>query len=143
MRGGEAFSGENNVPPWYISPGMHELETTRHSVYNINYHMVWIPKYRKAILTDDISRRTKELISQIARKHKYKILALEIMPDHIHLFVSAKPNQAPSTIIKIFKGSLARILLKEFSEIRKQLVRAAYGRLLTMSAPLETFLSKP
>lgn len=100
---------------------MYTPETTRHSVYNINYHMVWIPKYRRHILTGSIAERAASLIHEIAQKYHYCVLALEIMPDHVHLFCSTKPNQAPSTIIKIFKGTLARVLFREFPRLKKKL----------------------
>jgi len=102
---------------------MYQPETTRHSVYNINYHMIWIPKYRKPILTQDIADKTREIINQLAKKHKYRILALEIMPDYLHLFISARPNEAPATIVKKIKGALARKLFKEFPELRRKLYK--------------------
>lgn len=56
---------------------------------------------------------------EIAKKHKYKVLALEIMPDHLHLFLSAGPNEAPATIVKKLKGVLARKIFKEFPQLRR------------------------
>ena len=100
---------------------MYIPETTRHSVYNINYHMVWVSKYRKHILINAVAKRAVSLIHGIAKKYQYCVLAVEVMPDHVHLFCSAKPNQAPSTIIKIFKGTLARVLFKEFPQLKKGL----------------------
>lgn len=102
---------------------MYQPETTRHSVYNINYHMVWISKYRKPILTQDIADEVKTNIAQIAKKHKYRILALEIMPDHLHLFLSTRPNEAPATTVKKIKGALARKLFKKFPELKKNLYK--------------------
>lgn len=98
---------------------MYQPETTRHSVYNINYHMVWISKYRKPILTKDIATVVRRFTREIAKKHKYKVLALEVMPDHLHLFLSARPNEAPATIIKKLKGALARKIFKEFPQLRR------------------------
>lgn len=98
---------------------MYQPETTRHSVYNINYHMVWIPKYRKPILTKDIATGVRRFIREIAKKHKYKVLTLEVMPDHLHLFLSARPNEAPATIVKKLKGTLARKIFKEFPQLRQ------------------------
>jgi putative transposase len=82
--------------------------------------MVWIPKYRKTVLVDEVAERTISLIYEVSRKNRYKVLALEVMPDHVHLFCSVRPNHAPSTIVKIFKGSLARTLFKEFPGLKKK-----------------------
>ena len=100
---------------------MYEAETTRHCVYNINYHMVWIPKYRKEVLVDGVAERAISLIYEVSRKNRYKVLALGVMPDHVHLFCSVRPNRAPSTIVKILKGSLARTLFKDFPGLKKKL----------------------
>jgi len=61
------------------------------------------------------------LIHEIAEKYGFEIPALEIMPDHIHLFVSAHPKFAPATLVKLPKGITARKLFKEFPELKKKL----------------------
>ena len=65
---------------------------TRHSTYNINYHFVWIPKYRRPILTGPICVDLESLMTQYAAKNEVEILSLSIQPDHVHLFVSAPPR---------------------------------------------------
>lgn len=92
-----------------------QLKSTRHAKYLCNYHFVFIPKYRKSIL-DKYKDDLKEIFHQIAEKWGFEILALEIMPDHVHLFVSAPPKYAPAQIIKIFKGASSRELGKRYPE---------------------------
>jgi putative transposase len=60
----------------------------------VNYHLVWTPKRRKKVLVEDIERRTREIIWEVCQENKWAIIALEIMPDHIHLFVNVPPNIA-------------------------------------------------
>jgi putative transposase len=90
-------------------------------VYNINYHIVWCPKYRKPILED---KRVKEFLEDqmhtIAETKDYEMLELKVMPDHVHLFISAPPFEAPTAIVKIFKGVTALRLFKKFPELKNK-----------------------
>jgi len=94
-----------------------QLKSTRHAKYLCNYHFVFIPKYRRSIL-DKYKEDLKEIFHQIAERWGFEILALEIMPDHVHLFVSAPPKYAPAQIIKIFKGASSRELGKRYPELK-------------------------
>ena len=90
-------------------------------VYNINYHLIWCPKYRKPILAEPkVKTFLEDQMHTIADAKEYEILELQIMPDHIHLFISAKPFEAPTDIIKVFKGVTALRLFKKFPELREQ-----------------------
>lgn len=77
---------------------------TPHAVYVINYHLVWIPRYRKKVLIGRIAERLKELLSEIASQYGFQIMAVEVMPDHVHLFVSTPPKYSPAEIVRLFKG---------------------------------------
>jgi putative transposase len=93
---------------------------TPHAVYVINYHLVWIPRYRKKVLVGRIAERLKELLSEIASQYGFQIVAVEVMPDHVHLFVSAPPKFAPAEIVRLFKGISSRRLMQEFAYLRRQ-----------------------
>lgn len=88
---------------------MEKLKSTRHSKYNLNYHIVWIPKYRKPVLGGVVKNRLDEIFRQIASEKETEILALEIQPDHIHMFVSTPPKNSPALIVNWFKGISARM----------------------------------
>lgn len=92
------------------------MEKTRYAHYNINYHFVWIPKYRKSILMDSIENTLEKTLKNASED--IDILSLEIMPDHIHCSVSAPPRMSPSEIINILKGVSSRILRQEYSELQ-------------------------
>ncbi len=93
----------------------------RNCVYQTGYHVVWCPKYRKSILTASIADETKRLIESICLERDWQVLALEVQPDHIHLFVSMPPSVAVADAMKILKGSTARKLFVKFPELKKQL----------------------
>jgi putative transposase len=106
---------------------------TSSAVYNISYHIVWCSKYRKAILTGEVKQFLEEQLETIAETKEYKILEMRVMPDHIHLFIEAKPFDAPTNIVKIFKGVTSLRLFKRFPKLHKQLWRGVlcYGVLHT------------
>ncbi|MGC8735072.1 MAG: IS200/IS605 family transposase, partial [bacterium] len=64
-----------------------KVKSTQHAKYQIAYHFVWISKYRKAILTGKVKEFLEEIFQEIAEEYGFEILSMEIMPDHIHLFV--------------------------------------------------------
>jgi len=86
-----------------------DVRSTKHSKYNINYHLVWIPKYRHPVLVGEVADHLEDILHIIAEKKGVEILSLEIMPDHIHLFISSPPQHAPSLLINWFKGISARM----------------------------------
>jgi len=97
---------------------MNTLKSTRHAKFLLNYHFVWIPKYRKSILNSpEIKEIISDTIKELSEKHKFDILALEVMPDHIHLFVSALPEYSPSKLMNIIKGTTAKRISKRFPDL--------------------------
>jgi len=90
-------------------------------VYLLQYHIVWCTKYRRKILTDYIEKEIKEYLLSTCSELDIDILAMEIMPDHIHLLVSTKPQLRISDAIKILKGNSARWLFMAHPEIKDKL----------------------
>jgi len=93
---------------------------TSSAVFNINYHFVWCPKYRKSILKGKIKEFLKDQIDTIAETKNWKVLELKIMSDHIHLFISAPPFDSPTAIVKILKGVTGLRLFKKYPELKKK-----------------------
>ena len=80
--------------------------------------MVWIPKYRRKVLTDKVREYTIKVLKEIAEDKGFEIIALEVCEDHIHLFVSFPPAISISTAVKYFKGISARKILMKYPNIR-------------------------
>ena len=89
------------------------------SVSLINYHFVFCPKRRKKVLINDVAKRLEEIIYQKADELDSDVLALEIMPDHVHLFISCPPTIAPHQVMFRLKGASSRILRQEFPHLLK------------------------
>ena len=93
-----------------------------HYKYNIKYHIVWITKYRRCLLTEEMGERLKNIFSDIAKNYQLKIVATEVMPDHIHLLIETKPKYSPSYIIQRIKSISSRMLQEEFSDHIKKYI---------------------
>jgi putative transposase len=85
------------------------------------YHFVWCPKYRRAVLVDSVAERLVTLLHEKAHVLATQIEVLEIMPDHVHLFVCAPPTEAPQHLVNQFKGYTSRILRTEFPGLKSRL----------------------
>lgn len=96
-----------------------QYKHSRNKVFLINYHLIWCPKRRKKVLVGDIKMRLEQIINEVAKEKNIEILALEIMPDHLHLFISSHPNILIHNLIKAFKGRSSNLLRKEYPELLK------------------------
>jgi len=92
--------------------------TSQTSVHFMGYHFVWCSKYRRKLLVGEIQKRLKQLIEEKAKQLKCKVLALEIQPDHVHLFIQGNPQIAPNSIVGQIKGYTSRVLRQEFKDLR-------------------------
>lgn len=100
---------------------MAEVKYGRGYVYSIQYHLVWYVKYRHKVLVDNIEGRLKELLHQIAEDNGFTIVEMESDLDHIHLLVDCTPQHSIPTMMKALKGVSARLLFKEFPELKRKL----------------------
>lgn len=87
----------------------------------MNYHFVWCPKYRRKVLVGNIEKRLKELLVEKMQVIGCKIISLETMPDHVHIFIEAPPTSAPNRIVASLKGYTSRVLRQEFPELKSRL----------------------
>ena len=98
-----------------------ELDTNNHSVFLLNYHLVLVIKYRRKVLTDNISDRLKEIFQYISPKYNITLLEWNHDYDHIHLLFKAHPNSEISKFINAYKSASSRLIKKEFAAIKKEL----------------------
>jgi len=97
-----------------------EYRTGPHTVYDIQYHFVWVTKYRYQILKGEIATRTRDLIRQTCEARSITILGGNVGRDHIHLHVSCPPELSPSKIAQYVKGRSSRLIQREFPHLRKR-----------------------
>ena len=96
-----------------------EYQHSRNKVFLMNYHIVFCPKRRRPVLKDNIKERLDQIIREVAKELKVSILAMEIMPDHIHIFLSTNPDMPVHNVIRMMKGRSSHHLRKEFPELLK------------------------
>ncbi len=91
-----------------------------HTVYNIEYHFVWVAKYRYQVLRGDVTLRLRELVRQTCEAFEIEILRGVVSNDHVHIMVSATPHFVPSEIMRRVKGRSAKKLFEEFPVLKKR-----------------------
>lgn len=96
-------------------------KTNSGSVYNIGYHIIWCPKYRRKVLTGGVESRLKELLFEKSAANGWDIEKMEVMPDHVHLFIKASPSDSVAHIVGQFKGYTSKVLREEFALLRSRL----------------------
>lgn len=91
-----------------------------HTVYDVQYHFVWVTKYRYHVLTGEVAVRARELIRQTCEARNITVLGGHISKDHVHLHVSSPLELAPSKIAQYLKGRSSRLIQQEFPHLRKR-----------------------
>ncbi len=99
---------------------MEKYRKSAHCTYDIKYHIVWITKYRKPVLSGAIAKRTRELIRGVCGQNEVEILAGHVSKDHVHLFVSVPPHLSASKLVQYMKGYSSRKLQMEYKSLNKE-----------------------
>jgi putative transposase len=97
-----------------------EYQHSAHATYRLEYHLVWITKYRKPVLHGEVAKRARALIRQTCATLDVEILSGHMAVDHVHLLVSIPPQWSISQVMQRLKGRSSRKLLQEFGELRRQ-----------------------
>ena len=96
-------------------------KSNKNVVYSSKYHVVWCPKYRRKVLVDAIAKRLFVLVHKTALRYRAEVIALEIMPDHVHLLVEVDPQLGIHRLVKYIKGVTSHDLRKEFPSLSSRL----------------------
>ena len=97
-----------------------------HTKFDLKYHFVWCPKYRRLVLKGNIGRYVKKIIYEVAERYNFSIIELAVMPEHVHMFVSGSPDMAPSQIIQKVKSLTARKAFQRFPGVKRLLWGGAF-----------------
>ena len=97
-----------------------ELKRNKHSVHCVGYHIVFCPKYRHQVLKGAVEVEAKRIFAEICADKNWMLLSIEIMPDHVHLFIQADPYIAPVAIVERIKSISAVYLFTKFPHLKKQ-----------------------
>ena len=101
---------------------MPQFKSNNNIVYNCKYHVVWVTKYRRPVLTQQIENRLKEILGNIATEIQVDILEMEVGDlNHVHLLISLDPQFGVHRVVRRFKGVSSRYLRKEFPQLKSRL----------------------
>ena len=102
-----------------LSAPDYEERRTENSVSSINYHFVFVPKRRKAVLVGDIASQMQDIVFDLVSEHGWKLIALEVMPAHVHMFINAPTCESAADIARWVKGRASKVLRDEFPSLKK------------------------
>jgi len=98
---------------------MQTYKSGSHTKYDMKYHLVWITKYRKPVMTGILAERLRELIRQICQENEVTIIKGHVSKDHVHLMVSSSPSIAISKLMQKLKGTSSYRMMREFEALKK------------------------
>ena len=110
---------EQDIDESHVSIMNDRYETTAHSKHSCQYHVIWCPKYRYDVLTPSRQKMLKQVLSQIAETYSYELKALEVMPDHVHVFLRASHTVAPVDIVRTLKSISAIEMFKQDPDLKR------------------------
>jgi putative transposase len=118
------------------------VDTNNHSVFRLNYHLVFVVKYRRKVIDDKISNRLKEIFEYISPKYNVILEEWNHDKDHIHLLFRSNPNTEISKFLNAYKSASSRLIKKDFPLIRNQLWKEyfwsrSYCLMTTGGAPID------
>ena len=89
-------------------------------MYDIQYHLVWVAKYRNPVLRGEIAERAREIIRQICMSREITVVKGHLSADHVHVMVSCSPTLSPAQVVQYLKGVSSRKLQDEFPSLKKR-----------------------
>jgi putative transposase len=96
-----------------------EYRHESNAVSLINLHFVFVPKRRRPVLKQDIAERLQAIIFEVVTENRWQLIAIEIMPDHVHLLLNLKPSDSAADVARRIKGRSAKLLRSEFPQLLK------------------------
>ena len=90
-------------------------------VYKNQYHIIFCPKFRRSVLCNGVDKRLKDILMDVAASLDVNIKSMEVMPDHVHLFLECDPRLPVHKVIKALKGKSSRVLRDEFPSLKTRL----------------------
>ena len=105
---------------------MSELIRKQHNVNILLYHIVCPTKYRRAVLTNEVDEKLKEICAEIALRYEIEFLEIGCDQDHVHFLVQSVPSYSPTQIVRTIKSITAKEIFKQMPEVKKQLWGGAF-----------------
>ncbi len=119
-----------------------ELDTNKHSVFLLYYHLVLVTKYRRKVIDDEISKYAKSIFERIAKSYHITLVEWNHDKDHVHIMFKAHPKTEMTKFINAYKSASSRLIKRDYPEVKKQLWKESFWSksfclLTTGGAPIE------
>ena len=101
---------------------MDDYETLSHTKWECEYHVVFIPKYRRKVLYEELRRHLGDVFRKLALQKESRIEEGHLMLDHVHMMISVPPKYAVSQVIGFIKGKSAIHLARTYGERKRNFV---------------------
>jgi len=98
---------------------MKGLKSTAHTRYDLRYHFVWIPRYRKRVLQGKLADRIEGMIRFCSQLYSWEIYELAVETDHVHLYLGAQPKWTPSQVMNKIKGGTSKKIKQLFPKLKE------------------------
>ena len=95
-------------------------KSNRNVSYSCKYHVVWCPKYRRKVLVEAIAERLAQIIREVCQEHEADVLSLEVLSEHVQLFVECAPQFGIHRLVRLIKGRSSRLLRQEFPALKRK-----------------------
>ena len=121
-----------------------EFRGGRHVIYNLQAHLVFVPKYRRAVINERVFSLLEAAWQQVCTNFECELRETGWEPDHVHLLVGYPPKVSVSKLVNSLKGvSARRLRAADFPEVRNKLWgehfwSPSYCAVSCGGAPLET-----
>lgn len=100
--------------------GKLELVSGNHCKHSLGLHIVWCTKFRHKVLTEEVEIIVKQIIAQTCGEYGWICHSLEVMPDHVHLFIQVSPTDIPANVAKTLKSVSAVAVFSTFPKLKGQ-----------------------
>lgn len=98
-----------------------EYKSNNNIIYSCKYHIIWCPKYRRKVLINNVEKRLKEIINEVAIELNVEIIEMETDRDHIHILADIDPQFGVMNFVKKCKGRSSLVLRNEFHHLKTKL----------------------
>lgn len=98
-----------------------KFKSNHNVTYSCKYHIVWCPKYRRKVLIHGVDVRLKQILEEVATEFGAEVIEMEIMNDHVHVFVEVDPQFGIAKLVRYMKGRSSRLLRQEFPWLKSKL----------------------
>lgn len=102
------------------------LDSNNHSVFRITLHAIFCVKYRRRVITDEISFYIKDVVERIGKDYHVSLLEFNHDVDHVHALIAIHPNTPISKFINAWKSASSRLVKNNFPEVKEKLWKSSF-----------------